>query len=147
MANCEDSIFAGMATCLCRSTWRSWSAVRQKTWSPVRRLRAPSGLSARRTSPTWLKKSSTRSDVFTAHSRSLSLWNPFGGLTVAFVISEPDQGAGRLLSLAHEAVSRQQGPRAGVSFRLRWIHPLALCQLISRPPVTNQDALLPTHTI
>lgn len=62
-----------------------------------------------------------------------------------FSLSEPDQGAGRLLPLAHEALPRQQGPRAAVSFRLCRIHPLALCQLIPCPPVTNRDAFSHTH--
>lgn len=40
-------------------------------------------------------------------------------LTVPLFLSEPDQGAGRLLSLTHEAVPRQQGPRAAISLRFR----------------------------
>lgn len=65
-------------------------------------------------------------------------------------LSESDQGAGGLLPLSHEALPRQQGPRAAVGFRLRRIHPLALCQLIPLPPVTNREAFPPppppTHT-
>lgn len=60
--------------------------------------------------------------------------------------SESDQGAGGLLPLSHEALPRQQGPRAAVSFRLCRIHPLALCQLIPRPPVTNREAFPPPNT-
>lgn len=67
-----------------------------------------------------------------------------GGLTVPFSLSEPDQGAGRLLPLTHEALPRQQGPRTAVSFRLCRIYSLALRQLIPRPPVTNRDAFSPT---
>lgn len=50
--------------------------------------------------------------------------------------AEPDQGAGRLLPVPHEALPGQQRARAAVGLRLRGVHPLALRQL------TNQDARL-----
>ncbi len=140
------SVFAGTATCHCRNTWRSWSAARRRTSNPVRRSRAPSELWAQRTNHTSLKRSSTRSDVFSALSvGSVGVSGLHGGLTVPFSLSEPDQGAGRLLPVTHEALPRQQGPRAAVSVWLCRIHPLALCQLIPRPPVTNRDAFSHTH--
>lgn len=51
---------AGMDTSRCRSTWRSWSAGKQRTWNPARRSRALSVPSAPRGSPTWPRRSSTR---------------------------------------------------------------------------------------
>lgn len=39
-------------------------------------------------------------------------------LTHVTCLPEPDQGAGRLLSVPHEAVPGQQGPRAAVGVRL-----------------------------
>lgn len=46
--------------------------------------------------------------------------------------AEPEQGAGRLLPVPHEALPGQQRARAAVSLRLRGVHPLALCQLTNR---------------
>lgn len=66
-------------------------------------------------------------------------------LTPLLFLSEPDQGAGGLLSVAHEALPRQQGSGDAVGFRLCRVHPLAFRQLIPRPPVTNRDAFSP-HT-
>ena len=53
-------VFAGMATCPCRSTWPSWSVARQRTSSPARRSKAPSVPSAPRTNRSSPRKNSTR---------------------------------------------------------------------------------------
>ncbi|CAF90368.1 unnamed protein product [Tetraodon nigroviridis] len=49
-------------------------------------------------------------------------------------VPEPDQGAGRLLPVPHEALPGRQGPRAALGLRLRGVHPLALRQLTNREP-------------